>query len=570
MRRGPARDKTLLYAAGFAVFALWPYSGERLLVVLAFFSAATGVVGVVTLLQAASVDDPDRLLVDGRLGGPVEYVNGSVALWMMAFWPAIYLASARRVPPIVRGAFQGIAVLLLGLTLLGQSRGWLFVLPLALPAFLLLSRQRLRTILALALAAAPVAIGLPWVLRVSERAEQGVNAGPALDRAAIAIGVAALAAGVAASAVAVVDRRLTLSSRVHRSLALGTAVVALLAVIVGTAAASQRVREPDEWLAAHWNDFTTGAYPEGPDRLSGALGTNRYAEWRVALREFRDHPVTGIGADNYAAAYLEHRPTELFHPRYPHSTPLRLLSQLGLIGTLLFATTIGIAAVLALRRRRRLDAPAGGAVGAAVMVFTYWLLHGSVDWFWEIPALAGPALGILAATTGRDVSSSNAAGLPRSGLGNMRPLVVAVVAVPAAAALLAPWLAGTYQEAAVAVWREQPLTAYERLDRAARLNPLSGEPLVVGGVIAVRRQEYMRAERFFERAREREPDNWFVYRQLGLLAARAGERERGGRLLERALRLNPRESSTRRALDTVRRGLPVSAAVLDIDAAEAD
>ena len=72
-----------------------------------------------------------------------------------------------------------------------------------------------------------------------------------------------------------------------------------------------------------------------------------------------------------------------------------MLSQLGVVGTALFAAFIAAAVWLALSRRRRLDAISGGAIGAAIMVFAYWVLYGSQDWFWEIPALAGPALGLL-------------------------------------------------------------------------------------------------------------------------------------------------------------------------------
>jgi Flp pilus assembly protein TadD len=202
------------------------------------------------------------------------------------------------------------------------------------------------------------------------------------------------------------------------------------------------------------------------------------------------------------------------------------------------------------------------------MIFVYWLLHGSIDWFWEIPALAAPAFGFLALASAPLPGPRESRAQPRR-RARFGALLAAVTGA-AAIALLAPWLAAAYQESAVAVWRSEPAAAYARLDRAAEINRLSGEPLVVAGVIAVRRKEYARAARLFERARTREPDNWYVHRQLGLLCVRAGEDERGLRLLERARRLNPREPSTLKALAIVRAGRPVTAAVLRLEAEPAE
>jgi hypothetical protein len=561
-------DKSLLYAAGFAAFALWPASGGRLLSSLVLFAAGVGLIGASSLAQAVTAEDPGGLLVDGRLGGPIEYVNGSVGLWMMAFWPALLLSTSRRLAPWWRALFQGVSVVLLALTLLGQSRGWLFLLPVAAIAFVLLSRQRLRSLLALALSALSLPVILPSILDVSTRAEEGRAVGPALDEAALAIALAATIVGAAAGLIAIADRRIRLSRQAHRVTAVVVAIAVAAGVATGVTALSVRVGEPDAWLADKWHEFTSGQYPEGPDRLTSSLGTNRYAEWRVALTEFRDHPVVGIGADNYAAAYLEHRRTDAYHPRYPHSTPLRLLSQLGLVGTVLFAGVVGIAGWLGLRRRRTVHAAEGSAVGAALMIFVYWLLHGSIDWFWEIPALAAPAFGFLALASAPLPGPRESRAQPRR-RARFGALLAAVTGA-AAIALLAPWLAAAYQESAVAVWRSEPAAAYARLDRAAEINRLSGEPLVVAGVIAVRRKEYARAARLFERARTREPDNWYVHRQLGLLCVRAGEDERGLRLLERARRLNPREPSTLKALAIVRAGRPVTAAVLRLEAEPAE
>ena len=140
---------------------------------------------------------------------------------------------------------------------------------------------------------------------------------------------------------------------------------------------------PRRWVDLHWADFTRG-YPvdhQGQLRFTGSLGTDRYLQWRVAVVQFRKHPLVGIGSDNYAVPYTLMRNTDYIDARYPHSTPLRLLSQLGLIGTGMFVAAIALATILALRRRKRLDATGGGVVGVCLTIFGYWLLHGSIDWF---------------------------------------------------------------------------------------------------------------------------------------------------------------------------------------------
>jgi tetratricopeptide (TPR) repeat protein len=540
--------KTALYAASFGIFALWPWSTRGIRAVLAALALGAGVLGLASLLEAALSADPAEQLIDGRLVGPVEYVNGSVAVWMTGFWPALHVAVTPRGGVALRAACLGVAGLLASLCVLAGSRGWLFVLPLAAAVFVALARQRLRAVAGLVLVALATAAVFSMLVDVADRAEAGRPVGPALDRAAGATVAAGLALAAAGAAWALLEGRVRLAPRLHRALGVAVAALAAVALTAGGAGAAVAADDPRGWVSARWDDFKGGDFPVGRSRFEGSLGTNRYNEWVVALREFRDHPVQGIGSDNYAAAYLEQRPDEYYHPRYPHSWPLRLLSQLGVVGAALFLAAAGIAVALALGRRRRGDAVAGGAAAAALTVFAYWALHGSLDWFWEIPAAAAPAFGLLAL-----------AGSPEPRADGRRPPArvtragAALVAAPVCALLLVSWVSASYQGAGAAVWRDRPETAYVRLERAADLNPLSAEPLVVAGVIATRRAEYDRAQDLFERAAGREPENWYVHLQLGLLAAERGDYAAAGRLLARAAGLNPLDSRVRHASGLVRR-----------------
>src|SRR6185437_681803 len=126
--------------------------------------------------------------------------------------------------------------------------------------------------------------------------------------------------------------------------------------------------------------------------------------------------------------------------------------------------------------------------------------------------------------------------------------------VAAGLALAGPWLSGLEVEQAARIWTRAPGTAYARLEDAAGLDPLSAQPYLVAGSIAVRRNEVARAEREFARALKRSPDDAYATPERGAIASTRGERARALALLARAAQLNPREPLTSRALEIVRGG----------------
>jgi O-antigen ligase len=540
-------DKTLLYAASFAAFASFAWTPRQRAAAIGAFAVGVSCIGAVWLIRVASSTATADYFIDGRLSGPVEYVNASVALWMLGALPALYLASARELPAPARGLFLGLAVLLLQLSLLGQSRAWLAALPATAVVYVLLSRDRPRALIALVLAGAAVLAGLSTLLDVESAARNEASLAQAVDRAAVVVGLLSLTAACAGTATALLESRM--GARLRSRVALGVGVTVVAAALVGGVAAAGAADDPGGWFSGRWEDFSAGDYPAEGDRFA-SLGSNRLDEWRVAWNEFEEHPVTGIGADNYAAAYLRERDNAEFRPRYPHSTPLRQLSQLGLVGALLFATFVSAAVVLALRRRRELDPLAAGVAGACLTVLCYWALHGSADWLWEVPAVTAPALGFLG-LGGAPEHETQRRG-PRYGAAST--IAGAAVLLVGLVALLVPWLAASYQAAGIRVWRENPSVAHDRLERAADVNPLAAEPLVVDGAIAIRTGDFARAERSFLRARDREAENWYVHYELGVLAGGRAERKAALRSLRRALELNPQERAIRRAIGLVRRG----------------
>ena len=559
-------DKALLYATVFSLFALWTWDTRAVLAILTAFVVAISLVGLVILLQADTSAHPATFFQNGRLLPPIGYINANVALWMLAFWPATVLPSAKTMPPAVRAASLGCATLLIDLSLMGQSRGWLFLMPFVVAAAILFARQRLRLLLALSLpGGAGLAILRP-LERVYEQGDQGHPIGPLLHHATTLVLITSLVVAAAGLLWAVVDRRVTLPLRAHRLLGLAVALVCGAAIIAGGVRTGTSIAgDPGGWFDRHWSDFTRG-YPvdNGGSRFTGSLGTDRYTQWKVAVLEFRAHPIVGVGSDNYAADYLLERSTYQMDPRYPHSTPLRLLAQLGLIGTTLFAAFAGAAFWLALRRRRQLDAVAGGAIGSCLTIFAYWFAHGSIDWFWEIPALAAPAFAFLGLATSvrlgarSDAKGTDAAPPPK------RRLVSAVVtglggalALAAVASVALPWLSYRYETAGLAVWTKHPAVAYDRLERAANLDRLSAEPYIIEGSIALERKDFATARTALARALDREPRNWYAYFQLALVTASTGDYAHAATYARKAAVLNPADPIITETSDAIQRGEPI-------------
>jgi tetratricopeptide (TPR) repeat protein len=330
----------------------------------------------------------------------------------------------------------------------------------------------------------------------------------------------------------------------------GLAALALVAIAVTAASADTG---PVDRVSNTWHDFKHGgtAPKAGEARLS-AVATNRYDFWRLGLQLGRDHPLKGIGAENFQEDYLAQGHSSE-QPRYTHSLELEAFSQLGVPGFLLLAGALGVAVAAALRSRR---AP-GAALPLSIClgVFTYWLLHASLDWLWEIPAVTGLALALLAAGAG-------SASPPRAVAGGVRRDAAAggaVLLLLAFASLALPWVAELYVRGASRNWVGDPAGALERLDRAERLNPLSPRAQLTSATISLRLGNETAAARFFSEALEREPRNIYATFELGLIAAEQRRTDPAQRYLRRALRLSPRDAFTPEVLAAVRAGHRVRA-----------
>jgi hypothetical protein len=553
-------NRTLLYLVIFVVAARWPWGRVGGVVILACLSTSFAAIGCVTLVRISQATDVTRYLAGGRLADPTGYPAATAALFLMVLWPAVVLASQRDVPAPLRALQHGVATALLELSILPQSRGALYTLPFVLLTFLVIVPNRARALAALIPIALATAIALPTLLDVYRTQQHNGDVQGAFRSALIAIVASAAAVAAVGFLAAHLDLRWRRSARTSQRLRWAMALALILVAAGGAAAFAPRVGDPVDRASSAWRSFKHGGEPTGGASHFTGLGSFRYDFYRVSYTLFKEHPIGGVGVDNFAADYLRLRHGNE-QPKYPHSLELRLLSGTGAVGALLFAGfLVATARVLWRRPIRPLERALSAASGA---VFLSWFIHGSVDWLWEFPALGGTAfacLGLAVSLTSRRAPA--AAGGSRSG----RAARTVGMALAAGLALLSfglPWLA--YRDTAVAAagWSVDPAAAYARLDTAARLNPVSDQPDLVAGAIASRLGDAARMTTYFERALRRNPQGWYPNLELGTVAAARSMPKRAVQYLRRAHELNPRDPLVTRALTSARNGHPLS--IHDID-----
>jgi O-Antigen ligase len=593
-------NRTLVYLLVFALFATWRQHGaSAALLLVVWMLAMVGLAAFVLLhVNSAAAASVSEMFPGGRLTYPSGYANANAAQWLMAFWPALLLVRTRELHWSLRGLLAGGAVLLAEVALLSQSRGSLYATPVVLVLVFLLLPQRTRTFAALIPIAAGIAVAAPSVLHVGNRLDEHEEVVRAtLHSAVTATLLASVAVALVVALAAAIESRIELSqasaSRTNR--VVGTiAIATLIAVLAGGWAAAG---DPIARLEHGWHTFKGGysANSKGGDRLTSGLGSSRYDFYRVALDEFKAHPLAGIGADNFQQQYLAKGHSDET-PHYPHSVELRTLTQTGIVGVLIALLGLGAALVAVaraglLRRARQVD-PLGAAVAAAAFSgFVYWLVHGSFDWFWEFAGLGAPAFALLglacALAPSRAVADSGAAvagpgqrgeqtqesrtaaadvaiegarargraSSERARLGRGVALGVGVAALLVmAASLVMPWLSQLQVEHAAQIWTKAPHKAYAALDDAASLNPLSDEANLEAGSIALRFGDLTRADRQFALALGRVPGDAYATLERGAIASTRNERANALRFFEADVLLDPRNQLAQQALASVRLG----------------
>jgi O-Antigen ligase len=453
-----------------------------------------------------------------RLREPIGYWNAEGLLCVMTTPFCIWLAAARTpAVPVRIGALVLLSTLLLTAALT-YSRGAILAFVAVLAVMVAAGPDRGRRLLVAVLA---LLAALPSIIVAFGRYE--LSKGD-LSLSTRAHGGAILGVVLIASMVALVflarelirlDRRSRWTER-HTRVALRAGAVAggiALIGIIGALALSSRglTGEISHQVTAF--EQPKRSQTNTPARLISTNGSNRWIWWQEALGAFNDKPIAGWGAGSFPVV-------SNLYSRYPapvlstHSLPLQLLSDTGLIGAALGLGGLGLlgaAGVSAVRRSSGAERSARVALLAAAAA---WGVHSMVDWDWEIPAVALPAL-VAAAAAAAPVRSR--AEPPRrlrapAAFAAFAALGALILAISATLPALAEHerLQGLSQAASGGSLRQGEADAL----LAAKLDPLAAAPLVAAAELDLARGNRGRAASLIREAADREPDTLDTLRRL--------------------------------------------------------
>jgi tetratricopeptide (TPR) repeat protein len=420
------------------------------------------------------------------------------------------------------------------LAVLTQSRGAMVALALSIPVFFLISGQRLRGLLALAPIAVALYVAFTDLNGVYLAFLNENDAAAALEQALPIVWLSAGAAALYGLLWGLVDLWWEPPLAAVRIVGGAALVGCVLVLIFGAVELNERYGDPVALAQQKWEAFKTND-TSGRDqsRYLSASGSGRLELWRVAREDFASHPVAGVGTQNYEATYYRLREeANVQFVRQPHSLPLEVLAERGVVGGVLFFGFLAVCLACSLWTRfGRLRSEGKAQIGALVAALTYWIAHSSAEWFWQIPAVTLPAFVYLAMLASPWKTGSPA---PLRWPLRVAGIVVAVIAV----AVITPlFVADRYlvQSRSIA----EPKGALSAVERARQFNPLDPRLARWEAVLAMRAGNPGRAEESYNLAIRLNPEHWAPYANLAEFYERRGESEKALLYYRKARALNP-------------------------------
>ena len=291
-----------------------------------------------------------------RLQEPLGYWNALALFVAMGVPGALALAvDARSTRRRRLAAACGLELMLLtiGLTF---SRGGLLVLVVAAAVGVGAGGERLRSLLWLAAAALAAIPPLAFGLASHSLTTAGVSLSSREGAGAIlaVILAASLSALVAAGRwLLAIEPRLGSSparARRLRRLGLLGAVALVVCAVLALALSSRGLTGT---FSHAWTSFTStqAVSNYNPNRLL-TTASNRWVWWKEAARAFSDRPIGGWGAGSFGVVHLLYR-RDTLPVQQPHSVPLQLLAETGVVGAVLALAGFGLLLYGATRSVRR-------------------------------------------------------------------------------------------------------------------------------------------------------------------------------------------------------------------------
>jgi hypothetical protein len=441
----------------------------------------------------------------------------------------------------------------------------------ALVVYFALTNERLQGALTLALTATPVAVALYHARHLvtlfnatasdAQRSAQGHSFGRwALAAICLAI--------VAQTVAALVTRAVPLAGRRRRVVGALTLAVAVVVVSAAGLAFAARYGGVGGLVDRAFGQFTSSSSSatlaaNGAGRLLALGDDGRIAIAREGLASFPHHPLAGTGAGTFRFTnYLYRTGVDAgLVVQHAHNQWINVLSELGLVGLVLFVVAVGGLLVAALRPlgRAARDADRGllAALQAAVVAFA---AHMTIDWDWDMAAaalafllLAGVAAAYVRgrradlAAAGSPAAPAAARPAPRAlRLGTASRVLASGVLVIVALSFLFPYLSqSALSRAIVLVSDNRTAAAAAQARRAHRFDPLAVDPLFTLALIEQQEGRASTAVATLEQAVRLQPQNYLTYYELGDMQLNVlGRRTAAAASLRHALALNPNDDNS--------------------------
>jgi tetratricopeptide (TPR) repeat protein len=514
----------------------------------------------------------------------VGYWNVLALMMVMGLAVALALAGDRTAHPAWRVLAAVAGVPLCFTFFFTLSRGGWVALLVMLVLYFGFTTTRLASFASLVAVAGPVAAVL-WRLRdlgtlFSATSDDALRTlqGHALLRWSLA---ALFVAAGAQAVIALVQRAVPWP----RWLRVAAGAAVLLVLLTGIGGGSWRFLESrggSAWVKDRVQTFISGTDETGGGGEAGRLisvNTGRPPLWREALEQSRSHRLRGTGAGTFVFTHERFREDGSV-VKNAHGQWFNVLSELGTVGLGLFAATMALFLVAAVRNpftdRRDPLRPLLVALQAGMAAF---VVHISWDWDWDMAAI-GTVFFLFAAACSSYLATRSAdrrrqaavaapeeavaapaeapaeeslpAPAPRRRIAAWPVRTVATVAlVLLAASWLVPYLAARAESAAFAASGDgDSATALSQARRAANLDPLAVDPLITEALVLQQQGRNGEALTALQKAARLQPDNYKVYYHQGVLLLQAfGRKQAAIVALRRALALNPLDDDSRFELE---------------------
>ena len=466
---------------------------------LAIVIGTTLVWALVTKAVPALAED-ERV---ARLNEPVDHWNALALLADVAIVLGLWLATTdahRRVVRVAGGLLVYVATLALLLTL---SRAGVVVGVAVIGLWLALTSERVQSGLVLVASAGPALLVAGWAFTRDALTE---DLAPRADRVADGAVFGVLALVGALVVLLVVSLALRRSLDAARRRVVGRWLIAIAAVLVVAAAVGASVASADAVSSGR----KCAEVVNDPSRFGSLDVSNRLCWWEEAVDVYRAHAPEGAGAGTFEIARKRFRPNAETVLQ-PHSVPLQQLADGGVVALGLFLVVILAGIAVCICAVRRLSGHERTAAVALVAAPAAYLGHSLVDYNWDFLAVTAPtmvALGSLAAA-GREALA------PRR-----RPVLGVGIVVLAALVLVSfsfPRLADRAERRSTRALADGDLrTASDEARWAHFFNPASADPLYARARVAEVQGVDSRAERYYIKAVELQPDNPLTWYTLGI------------------------------------------------------